>query len=153
MNIQQFREYVLHPTLENVGLWSEGAEMLLLGTALVESGKLHFLKQMGAGPARGIYQMEPTTHDDIWGNFLNFRKSLRRQVLAFLAPIPEPKEQLMTNLAYATVMARVHYLRVQEPIPGANDVQGLANYWKTHYNTHLGKGHPSKFVQFLSDVL
>lgn len=153
LNVYQFRSAVLQPTLKNVGLWSESAEMLLLGTALVESGKMHFLRQLGDGPALGLYQMEPVTHDDIWDNFLSFRKQLRREVLAFLAPIPEPKEQLITNLAYATVMARVHYLRVPAPLPMSFDIRGLANYWKTHYNTHLGKGDPDKFVNALEAVI
>ena len=126
--------------------------MLLLGTALTESGDMHYLHQLGSGPALGIYQMEPRTHEDIWENYLNYRKELRREVLAFLAPVPEPVEQLMTNLAYATVMCRIHYLRVKEPLPRANELRGLADYWKTHYNTVLGAGQPNTFVRHLREA-
>jgi hypothetical protein len=97
--------------------------------------------------------MEPTTHEDIYDNYLKYKKELRREILAFLAPVPEPVEQLMTNLAYATVMCRVHYLRVKAPLPGANDLSGLANYWKTYYNTKLGKGVPNTFVRHLREAL
>ena len=153
LNIHQFKTYVLQPTLEQIKLYSLSAENLLLGTALTESGDLHYLHQLGQGPALGLYQMEPHTHDDIWDNYLAFRKDLRREVLAYLGPVPEPKDQLITNLAYATVMARVHYLRVKEPLPAADDHRGLANYWKEHYNTKLGAGKPDAFVRHLKEGL
>ena len=152
LNVHQFRTYVLRPTLEQIQLWSESAEVLLLGTALTESGDLHYLHQLGQGPARGVYQMEPRTHDDIWDNYLKFKTELRRQILAYLAPVPEPKDQLMTNLAYATVMARVHYLRVKAKLPEADNHRGLANYWKQYYNTELGAGKPDTFVRHLREV-
>lgn len=153
MNIHHFRTYVLRPTLEQIQLWSESAELLLLGTALTESDNLHYLHQLGNGPALGVYQMEPRTHDDIWDNYLNFKKELRREVLAYLAPVPEPRQQLITNLAYATVMCRVFYLRKKEALPKADDIRGLANYWKTHYNTYLGAGKPDKFVRYLREAI
>lgn len=152
LNVHQFRTYVLRPTLEQINLYSLSAEHLLLGTALTESGDMHYLHQLGQGPARGIYQMEPRTHDDIWDHYLEYKKMLRREVLAFLAPVPEPKDQLMTNLAYATVMARIHYLRVPSALPEANDYRGLANYWKDHYNTKLGAGKPDTFFRHLSEA-
>lgn len=153
MNINHFRIYVLRPTLEQLKLWSPSAEMLLLGTALAESDNLCYLHQLGKGPALGLYQMEPRTHDDIWDNFLSFRKGLRRDVLGLMAPIPEAHQQLMTNLAYATAMARVHYLRKQEPLPAPEDLRELAHYWKTHYNTHLGKGNANTFVRYLREAV
>ena len=151
INVHHFRNYVLRPTLEQIKLWSNAAEMLLLGTALVESQNMHYLHQLAGGPALGVYQIEPRTHDDIWDNYLKYRKELRRDVLAYLAPVPEPKEQLITNLAYATVMARIFYLRVPAPLPVATDYRGLANYWKQHYNTELGAGIPDKFVRCLRE--
>lgn len=153
LNVHQFRSYVLRPSLERLNLWSQEAEMLLLGTALTESGDMHYLHQLGEGPAKGIYQMEPRTHEDIYNNYLEYRKPLRREVLAFIAPVPEPIEQLMTNLAYATVMCRIHYLRIKAAIPGANDLRGLAEYWKEHYNTGLGAGQPNTFVRHLREAI
>jgi len=54
---------------------------------------------------------------------------------------------LSTDLAYACAMARIHYLRVPERLPSAMDVDGLARYWKAHYNTHLGAGKPHEAVE------
>ncbi len=43
-------------------------------------------------------------------------------------------------------MARVHYLRVPEPLPAPGDIEGLARYWKAHFNTPAGAGTPAGFV-------
>jgi len=54
-------------------------------------------------------------------------------------------------------MCRLHYRRVNAPLPKANDIQGMADYWKAHYNTVKGKGTPSEFVthynQYIAGVL
>lgn len=148
LNPTHFREHVIRPTLEHLGLWSESAENLLLGTALVESGLTH-LVQLGGGPALGVYQMEPATHDDIWKNFLKFRDDLRKRVCDTInldpGMRPEADRHLIGNLFYATAMARVHYLRVLESLPEADDVWRMAGYWKAYYNTELGKGMPEKY--------
>ena len=44
-------------------------------------------------------------------------------------------------------MARVHYLRVPQPLPAADDIDGLARYWKAHWNTREGAGTPERFVE------
>ena len=54
---------VICPALEKLSLWSPSAEELVLGTAIVESG-LTYLKQHGDGPALGLWQVEPATHDE-----------------------------------------------------------------------------------------
>ena len=52
-------------------------------------------------------------------------------------------------MGYATAVARLIYWRVPRPLPAANNLDGLAAYWKTHYNTRLGDGREPKFVQAL----
>ncbi|MBI2881275.1 MAG: hypothetical protein HYY21_06785 [Candidatus Tectomicrobia bacterium] len=146
LNIAQFRVHVIRPTLEGIGAHSRAAENLVLGTALQESG-LSYLRQMDEGPALGLYQMEPATHDDIWENYLSFRPELRERVSAFLVPGQDRTLQLIWNLAYATAMCRTHYLRVPAPLPDADDILGLAEYWKLHYNTPQGRGRPEEFVR------
>ena len=61
---------VIRPALTKINLWSRSAEELVLGTAIVESG-LTYLKQRGEGPALGLWQIEPATHEDLYTNFLN----------------------------------------------------------------------------------
>ena len=146
LNILQLRQTVIRPVLADIGAHSQAAENLVLGTALQESN-LHYLRQLGDGPARGLYQMEPVTHDDIWENYLSYRAELAGHVSAFLAENKERTEQLIWNLAYATAMCRVHYMRVPAPLPEATDIQDMAAYWKQHYNTPLGRGTPQEFAE------
>ena len=144
----QFRALVVVPVLNRLGLHSPAAEELVLGTAAQESG-LRFLKQLGGGPALGLYQCEPATHADIWRNFLHYKPELRYLVSHFATngTSGHPnQDELVWNLAYATAICRVHYLRVNKPLPVADDLEGLAAYWKKNYNTTEGKGTPEEFI-------
>jgi hypothetical protein len=142
----QFLSCVIRPTLEGLALASPAAEVLVLGTALTESG-LRYLDQIDAarlpGPAYGLYQMEAPTHADIWRNFLSFQPAPRLKVARlagyYSGDCPAVSE-LATNLAYATAMCRVHYRRVAAALPAEDDPLALARYWKAHYNTALGAG-------------
>ena len=147
MDVAHFRASVVRPVLAHLGVHSPAAEALIVGTAVHESGGLRWLAQRGGGPAKGVFQIEPATHDDIWGNFLRFRPRLAAKVAAVAAPWPARHDQLATNLAYACAIARVQYLRVPEPLPAAGDLRGLAAYWKAHYNTARGAGTAAAFVR------
>lgn len=143
------REYVIVPTLTKLGLYSESAVELLMGTAAQESHLGRYLHQIN-GPAIGIYQMEPATYRDIYANFLRYKDRLREKVDALRAAVGtiDPSEREMHgNLYLATAMARIHYLRVPTPLPSAGDLWGLAHYWKVNYNSYLGKGTEEEFVQ------
>lgn len=140
----QLRDLVICPTLQQLGLDSRAARNLLLGTAAVESHGGDYLQQLH-GPALGIYQMEPRTHDDIWEHFL---RQPRRQALGeriFALHVIGGAEEMAWNLRYATAMARAHYLRVPEPLPDADDGWALGRYWKKHWNTYLGAGTVDQF--------
>lgn len=142
-----FRSTIIKPVLTDLGFGGEAAEELLLGTVVHESMNFKYRKQMGGGPALGLYQMEPNTHDDIWINFLKYRAKLADDVSVFLSsPEADKHVELETNDKYATAMARVHYLRVSEPLPALGDLNAQADYWKKYYNTHLGKGVPREYI-------
>lgn len=146
LDFAQLRHYVVQPTLRELDLWSPAAEALLLGTAAQES-RGRWLVQLGGGPARGIFQMEPATHSDIYENFLRYRPALAGAVRRLLAPSPADERQLVTNLAYAAAMCRIHYLRQRPALPEAGDIAGLARYWKRHYNTVEGAGTEAEFLE------
>jgi len=139
LNKRQFLNYIIIPTLDKVGLNSLSAQVLLLGTALVESN-LTYLKQIGNGPALGLYQMEPATYKDIYENYLRYKPVHFRSKISKIRGGRKPKAELLIyNLAYATTMARVHYLRVRAALPEYNDAINMARYHKKYYNTVLGK--------------
>ena len=140
-----FRRQVIRPALVKLGLHSPAAEALLLGTALSESGLVH-LVQTGGGPARGLYQVEPATHRDIWLSYLAYRPRLAGRLLGLTAGARPGAGQLVWNLGYATAIARLVYFRVPDPLPAAQDIAGLAAYWKAHFNTPAGKGRARDFI-------
>lgn len=136
----------LDPTIR----YSPVANDLLMLTAATESHLGTYWRQLG-GPARGIFQMEPATEKDIWANFLTYKQPLLKLVKDLLGPANFNFPALQWNLAYQIAMARVHYFRVKAPLPSYKShvdsheaVFALADYWKEHYNTHLGKGTPKK---------
>lgn len=143
LDIEQFRDLVIAPTLASIGLYSKSAERLLLATAVIESN-LTYIKQVGGGPALGLFQMEPATERDIWDNYLKYKKDLAEKVESLRFHIDG---ELVGNMYYAAAMCRVHYLRVKAPLPQPEDQAGMAKYWKKYYNTHLGAGTEKKFIE------
>lgn len=144
MRVKDMRQ-LIKETLQPVGLYSENAEELLILTCAAESLGGYYLYQQ-QGPARGFFQMEPATEKDILINYVRYKQPLRAALGEYIyfnngGDVEyKVKNPLVTSLAYQILMARIHYLRKPGAIPEKEDITGLAEYWKTHYNTHLGKG-------------
>jgi hypothetical protein len=143
LNISEVKELIIVPTLKMFPIkWNTAAAInLLAGTMLVESHGV-YIEQVGGGPAIGICQMEPATHDDCYNTFLNYTPNadLLRAVQSFIMPsnVLSRLDQMHGNLYYAFAMARVKYIRVPMDLPAAEDALGLANYHKAFYNTANG---------------
>ena len=149
IDIRQLRDLVVRPTLDAIGLGGPAAEELMIGTILQESGGGHWLHQLGAGPAIGICQMEPDTHDDIWQNFLRFHPSLATKVQQLMIHTRIEDEdwyEMAGNLYYAVAMARLVYARIEEPLPAAGDIAAQAAYYKRHYNTADGAATVAQYM-------
>ena len=146
------QDRVIAPALDKIDLWSRAAEELVLETAIVESD-LTYLKQHGEGPALGLWQIEPATHDDLYTNFLNYRPELGSKLMELRAPNLSMGENLATNLMYGAAVCRLCYYRKPEALPVAGDIEGQAAFWKQHYNTLLGAGTVSKYVYKVQQVL
>jgi len=148
--LDHFRRFVVIPSLMEVPeYYSDAAVELLIGTALIESN-LMLLKQGlenrydGRGVALGLYQIEPATHHDIWLHYLSARPKISTYISA---SGKRPDSDLITDLKYATKIARTIYWRSPLPLPKVNDIEGLAKYWKKVYNTTSGKGDAKRFVE------
>jgi hypothetical protein len=119
---------VIRPTLIVMGSGGRAAEQLVLGTGIQES-LLTFRQQLGGGPALGLFQMEPATHDDCWNNFLKFRAALASKVKQTLDAGQKPMAATMkVNDRYAAAMCRVRYIRVSAALPNQDDIEAIANY-------------------------
>jgi len=151
MNPETLRVEIIRPVLIYTKMHSQAAENLLVGTAGAESDYGEHFVQI-KGPAKGIYQMEPATHSSIWDDYLAYfpeLASMARGIASqhlFSSSAQNTHQELVYNIAYATVMARIRYKWIPAKLPEANDIIGLARYWKTHYNTHQGAGKVKDFV-------
>lgn len=153
LDLKQVRDHVVVPALTHIGFYSKAAERLVIATALAESDSLKYIKQLGRGPARGLFQLEPRTHDDIWDGYLNYRPELQSKLKGLMIPGLDPIQQLYGNHYYAASMCRIFYLRFPRALPDEDDLEGMAHYWKRYYNTHLGAGTVNGFIQKAHKVM
>lgn len=136
---EQLLRHVIRPTLLAIGCHSRAAEVLVLGTGMVES-EVRFIDQIDKaqkpGPAFGIFQMEGFTHWDMHNSYLRTRAELKSKVLrlarGFSGDMPDPGE-MVGNLWYAAAMCRVRYLPAKPALPAADDAKALADYYVTWY--------------------
>lgn len=110
------------------------AVQLLMGTSAVESDFGTWLRQLG-GPAVSMYMYELPT--------FNWIKDVYKDTY----PIGDWQfDDLVHDHWKATLMARLRYRVVPEPLPALGDIDQMARYWKEHYNTYLGRGTIEDFI-------
>ena len=149
INADQLRNLIILPVLERLepafpGAKNPAAVNLLLGTAFHESLGGTYIKQI-QGPALGIYQMEPATHDSLWDNYINYGEHRVSAIHGFTRH--GNHGQLIYDLNYATAMARIAYYSESFPWCAPDDVMGLGEIWKEYYNTPLGAGTIEQFME------
>jgi hypothetical protein len=137
----------IRATLKMAGMWNPDIEELLLGTAAQETHCGYWRRQMGGGPGRGIYSMEIATEQDIWKTYLAYRPDLVEHIRDICGVCGPDSWSLETNLSYQTIMARIKYRRIKEPIPLATDIQGQAEYWDKYYNCNPIKGTADEYIK------
>ena len=143
------------------------AVALVHRTAIVESLNFEYLKQKGAGPAKGFWQIELATAIDLLGRYL-VRPSKARlrdeikyatginlwyddggEVILAQGTIPYIPHYLETNIALGIVLCRLRYWTQPGSGPIPHDIQGQAEYWKRWYNTPGGGGTVEHFVDLV----
>jgi hypothetical protein len=134
----QFRELISVVLAEtDPALLSDSAVNLLLGTAAQESAFGTYLRQLGGGPALGAFQMEPRT-------FLWLKDKFENRYSVVNERLPS---ELEWDLRLAIIMARLRYRVIPEPLPSPTDINGLARYYKSHYNSIHGRATVEAFVR------
>ena len=132
---------------------SDDAVELILATGIVES-RYEYIRQMGDGPARSFWQVEPATCVDNLAHYLKHRPELMRKCAqATLVDVKHWQnydervwaEILEKNIAAGIVHCRLKYWRVPKKMP--NTLEGQAAYWKKYYNSEGGKGDPQHFIE------
>lgn len=155
---EQLAEHVVGPVLRELGLWSESAMRLMMGTAAHESLGFTCIKQIGLGPALSFWQIEPATYHDLLDRSMPRLVRTHPEIAAaYAGMVPRrygayaPSAHLMRDTGYACATARLLYFRVPRPLPDADDLVGLADYWKAYYNTTLGKGRTQDWLKAYRD--
>jgi hypothetical protein len=167
LDVRQLADLVVVPTLKALdvaapGIYGEVAVALLLGTAAQES-RFRYLKQVG-GPALGLFQMEPATHHDLleWLRYGRATALRARFDDLFEAtnPLVSPGAgRLVSDLNYATAMARLLYWRAPEPLPGidlsdwAQTANALWPTYKKTWNSMKGAATSGQFIRNYRDLV
>lgn len=121
------------------------AVALLLGIAAVESG-LRNMRQIGGGPARGVFQMEPVTAREMH-RYLAAHDSFQGLTEARCGIYRFSITALENSVVYAALLVRtLFWVRDPNPLPEATNIAGQASTWKTYYNTAQGKGTLQQYI-------
>lgn len=139
LNLMQFTDLIWR-VLRHHDLDSSAAVNLLLGTAAQESAFGTYLRQIN-GPALGVFQMEDQTFEWLQEKYTELKTPTVGQLRW------AEFEMLEYDLWLAILFARLRYRVVPSPLPAAEDIRGLAEYWKQHYNTPAGRGTVEQFVK------
>lgn len=149
MNANELKTTIIEPVLEAMYMSSPRATQMLIGIAAVESDMCKNLKNTICS-SLGPWQIEKKTFEDIKDRYLmrHDKQQLRDEVENVCDVTLEnlPFEELLTNFKLGCAFARIRLWWVSTSLPEVNDVEGMAEYWKAHYNTALGAGTEQDFV-------
>lgn len=138
---KQFRKYIIQPVLQAQKIWSADAEELLIATMAHESlGCTYLMQEDGLGNevkngGMGPYQLEEATYTTVYNKFGGI----------YSLPLLSP-DTMIHDLSFATLIARLNYLRFPEPLPDASDIDGIWEYYKKYWNTELGSATKDAFI-------
>jgi len=158
MLANEIRKYVIVPTLQIANLWSPSAEILVYGTGMVETNYDH-LMQFGAPKdgGYGFWQEEPSDYDDLkkWLRMQSEARPYLTNTLTacYYESMPVDMMVFASNLKFACLICRLHYYRVNQPLPKSNDAAGFANYHKEFYNSMLGKADVDKNTEVFQKII
>lgn len=130
-------KYVIRPTLEYLGDYSESAETLLAATAAVESDLGFHLKRLRS-KGEGVYRISPRCHQLVWDKYLAKDPDLASKVRGLASQhefLANPHLELTTNLRYATAIAWMIYRRTGQSLPAASDIKALGRFWRRHFHS------------------
>ncbi len=138
----EFVTYVIRPTLQQLNLYTESFEKLLLVTAAAETGiGLHIARADQSG--MGVYMISPQQHRQVWDQFLAFDPELASKVRGCASQqefLASPDQELAFNLSYSTAIAAAIYLQaLGTPCSSASPLQ-LAKLWQLHFKQSASIG-------------
>lgn len=166
MNYEQYKTYVIRPSLKAINLWSEDAEALIFGTALVES-RLRYIVQLNMQEtgAAGFLQIEMPTAKWLCREYIPRKEAIDKAIASFLWPWNRDtlrmsdlsdislRELLLYDLRVGVILARMKYYSIPQPLPAKNNVAAMGEYWKKYYNASPNGLPASEFVKLYKDAV
>ena len=143
MNKLQLLHHIVRPTLIEIprGL-TEESELAIMMIIAHESKRGEYVRQVGAGPALGLIQMEPATHDDVWKHGDSVWENARNMdiidVYDYNVKIHPDSSRLVYDLRYNVFMARQRLFMKSEALP-IGDKLKMSRYLKKHWNSAQGR--------------
>ena len=149
MDKEQLRELIVRPTLKEIP-HGESYEAVLAIMMIIahESLRGHYLKQTHNGPALGLGNMEPLTHDDTWRHGDSIWRNAG--LLNIITPYEErnaihPKpERMIYDLRYAVFMMRQRLFMKREKLP--KSLIEMSKYLKKFWNSTKGAADGSSYA-------
>lgn len=123
--------------LLDFGMHSDHCVELLAMICAHESLGGKFRRQVGGGPALGIFQIEPITHNSIWDNSDTIKSRAMR------LGIKEDVRKLESDDKYSIFVARHYLAQDVSPLPKTPDA--MAKFCKSYWN-RTGAATPEKYL-------
>lgn len=117
---------------------------LLMITCQAESDLGRLTKQ-SRGPAVGIFQIEPTTEQEVWKHFINKNKNLKSKITSLRFSAKLSGHELEYNTAYSVALAYSIY-KWRGVNPANMDTIQLIKTHKIKYNTVKGKATVTSII-------
>ena len=133
-------------TLKYLDMDSEAARDLIFKTGMAESG-YRALEGYGNNPAIGFWQVEPFTMNDTIENYVNYRPEIKTKLFGLGYDDKDNEMRLMSNMALQIAFCRLKYRRDKHALPGIENIDSQAKYWKRVYNSELGRGTIEHFIK------
>jgi hypothetical protein len=152
---QHVYDLIIKPTLPMIGLDSPSARILMVCTGQVETAFDHLrqvLPNGHYGPGYGWWSQQENSYAQNV-RYLSKEPKLKARILStcYLDLMPN-FDALIWNLRFACAMARLHYWQYKEPLPAADDLEGMGKYWLRYYNKG-GKGTLDRFMAECKDLV
>lgn len=144
MKPQVLVDYIIKPSLAHLATIklkadSPASRQFMLAVAAIESRCGEYFKQMGNGPALGIWQVEPATSDDIYEHYLSGEIDLRDCIDSMMVQVWHPGvQQHIVSPMYNCAIARMCVYRQADPMPDFGDKDGMWSLYKKYFNSSLG---------------
>ena len=150
MDKGQLATYAVNKMLKQIPRgFSAEAHLAVMMIIAHESYKGRYIKQVGNGPALGLIQMEPATHqcvwdegDSVWENALFVGIITKEQ---FDRRIHPQASRLLYDLHYNVFMARQRLFMKPEALPKSK--KALGKYLKKHWNSVQGAAAAEDYVE------